>query len=45
MVSMSSLFIWVTHFVNGAQFLDTTLVFSTPPVAVISPVAKIYASE
>ena len=44
-ISISSLFTWVTHFVNGAKFLDTTLVFSTPPVAVISPVTRIYASE
>ena len=33
------------HFLNGAQFLNATLVFSFPPSAVMSPVTKIYASE
>ena len=44
-VSMCWSFIWIMHFVNGAQFLNTTLVFAPPPVAVISPVTKIYGSE
>ena len=44
-VSMCSLFIWVTYLVNGAQFLNAILVFSSPPVAVISFVTRIYASE
>ena len=30
---------------NGAQFLNTTLVFASPPVAVMFPVTWIYASE
>ena len=32
-------------FVNGAQFLNATLVLASPPIAVISPVTKIYASK
>ena len=32
------------HLVKRAQFLNATLVFASPPVAVISPVTKIYAS-
>ena len=32
-------------FVNGTQFLNTTLVFSLPPVAVMSLVARIYESQ
>ena len=43
-VSTSLSFIRVTHLVNGVQFLNATLVFSSPPVAVISPVTRIYAS-
>ena len=35
----------VTHFVNGVQFLNVTLVFALPPVALISPVTRIYAFE
>ena len=31
----------VTHFVNGVQFLNVTLVFALPPVALISPVTRI----
>ena len=42
---MCSLFTGVTHLVNGAQFLNATLVFESPPVAVISLVTRIYASE
>ena len=44
-VSLCSSFIWVTHPVNGAQFLNATLVFAFPTVAAISPVTRIYASE
>ena len=33
------------HFVNGTQFLNATLVLVSPPVAVIFPVRRIYASE
>ena len=44
-VSIYSSFIWVTHLVNEAQFLNATLVFSSPLVAVISLVTRIYASE
>ena len=33
------------HFVNGAQFLNATLVLALPPVAVMFPVTRIYASE
>ena len=43
--STCSSFIWVTHFVNGVHFLNATLVFSSPPVAIISPVTRIYTSE
>ena len=43
--SMSSSFMWVMHLVNGAQFLNATLVLASPPVAAISPVTWIYASE
>ena len=35
----------VTHFVNGIQFLNPILVFKSPPVAIISPVTRIYASQ
>ena len=35
----------VTHFVNGVQFLNVTLAFALPPVALISPVTRIYAFE
>ena len=38
-------FISVLHFSNGAQFLNITCVAALLGVAVISPVAKIYASE
>ena len=44
-VLMSSLFMLVSHLVNGAQFLNTTLVFASPLVAVISVVTRIYTSE
>ena len=44
-VSMCSSFIRVMHYVNGAQFLNATLAFAPPPVAVISLVTSIYASE
>ena len=44
-VSMCSSFIWVTHLVNGAQFLNATSAFSILPVTVIYPVRRIYASE
>ena len=33
------------HFVNGTQFLNATLLLASLPVAVISPVTRIYASE
>ena len=33
------------HLVNGAQFLNATLSLATPPVAVIFPVTRTYASE
>ena len=39
---MFSSFIWVTHLVNGAQFLNAPLVLALPPVAVIYPVTGIY---
>ena len=38
-------FISVLHFLNGAQFLNATFVFASPPVTVIFPVTKIYASQ
>ena len=38
--STYSSLIFVTHLVNGAQFLKTTLVVSLPPVIRISPVTK-----
>ena len=44
-VSVCLSFIWVTHLVNGAQFLNATLVFSLPPVAVIYPVTSMHASN
>ena len=31
--------------VNGAQFLNATLVLELPPAAVMSPVTRTYASE
>ena len=43
--STCSLFMWVMHFVNGAQFLNPTQVLRSPPVALIFPVTRIYASE
>ena len=36
---------WVTHLVNGTQFVNATLAFVLPPVAVISDVARIYVPE
>ena len=33
------------HSSNGAQFLNATFVFALPPVKVIFPLTKIYASE
>ena len=33
------------HFVNGAQFSNANLALTSPPVAVIFSVTKIYASE
>ena len=44
-VSISSPFISVLNFVNGAQFLNATLVFSLPFLAVISSFTRIYAPE
>ena len=41
---MCSSFIWVTHFVNGAKILNATVVFASPPVAVIFAVTRVYAS-
>ena len=38
-------FISVLDLLNGAQFLNTTFVSLSPPVTVIIPVTKIYASE
>ena len=38
-------FISVVHFLNGAQFLNATFVFASPPVTLIFPVNKICASE
>ena len=37
-------FISALHSLNGAQFLNATFVFASPPVTLIFPV-KIYASE
>ena len=39
-VSTCSLFICVTHLLNGAQFLNATGVFGLPPTAAISPVTS-----
>ena len=36
---------WVTHLVNGTQFVNATLAFVLPPVAVKSDAARIYVSE
>ena len=36
---------WVMHFVNGAQSLNTTLILALLPASVMSPVTRIYASE
>ena len=33
------------HFVNGEQFLNAFLVSASPPVDVMFPVTRIYASE
>ena len=33
------------HFVNGQQFLNTTLTLASPPVAVIFPATRVYTSE
>ena len=38
-------FIYVLHFSNGAQFLNTTCVATSLDVVVIFAVTKIYASE
>ena len=38
-------FISVLHFLNGAQFVNTTCVTTSLGVAVIFPLTKIYASE
>ena len=35
----------VEHFSNGAKFLNATFVLLLPPVTLIFPVTKIYASE
>ena len=37
--------IWVLRVVNGAQFLNATLVLASSAAAVISPVTRIYATE
>ena len=42
---MCSSIMWVIYLVNGAQFLNANLVLASPPVAVMSPVTRIYASE
>ena len=44
-LSMCSSFMWVIHFVRGAQFLNALSVFASSPVAVITPAIRIYASE
>ena len=44
-LSTCSSFMWVMHFVNGAQLLNATLALASPTVAVIFPVTRIYASE
>ena len=44
-VWICSLFTWVMHFVNRAQFLNATLVSESLFVAVISPVTRLNASE
>ena len=33
------------HFVNGAHFLNETLILASPPVAIIIPVTRIYMSK
>ena len=38
-------FISVLYLLNGAQFINATFVLLSPPVTVIFPVTKIYASE
>ena len=40
-----SSFMCIMHFVKGAQSLNATLILGSPPVAVILPVTRIYASE
>ena len=44
-LSTCSSFMWVMHFVNGAQFSNATLVLTSPPIAVILPTTRTYASE
>ena len=44
-VSTCSSFMWVMHFVNGAQLLNTTLILALLPAAVMSPVTRIYAPK
>ena len=38
-------FVSILHSVNVAQFLNATFVFQLPPVIIIFPVTKLYASE
>ena len=40
-----SSFMWVMHFLNRAQVLNTTLLWASPPAAVMSPVSRIYGYE
>ena len=42
---MCSPFICTTALLKRAQFLNVTLVFAFPPLTVIFPVTRIYASE
>ena len=44
-ISMCSSFMWAMHYVNGAQFLNATLVLASPHVPVTFPVTRTYASE
>ena len=42
---MKVLFVSVVYSINGAKYLNATFVFASPPVTVIFPVTKTYASE
>ena len=43
--STKTSFISVLQSLNGAQFLNATFAFASPPTTVIFHVTKIYASE